>query len=65
MQWRITGLCHLYFGIIFIFTFMLAIPVWLGENKGRATNEPFESGIVPAAVHVFVFCKIYLIAMFS
>ncbi|PTQ91337.1 NADH-quinone oxidoreductase subunit A [Agitococcus lubricus] len=54
------------FGIVFICAFMLAIPVWLGGRaKGRATNEPFESGIVPAGGARLRFsAKFYLIAMF-
>ena len=54
------------FGIVFICTFMLAIPVWLGGRaKGRATNEPFESGIVPAGgARIRFSAKFYLIAMF-
>jgi NADH-quinone oxidoreductase subunit A len=67
MQWRITGrLPFIYFGVVFICVFMLAIPVWLGGRAtGRATNEPFESGIVPAGGARLRFsAKFYLIAMF-
>ena len=54
------------FGVVFICIFMLAIPVWLGGRAtGRATNEPFESGIVPAGGARLRFsAKFYLIAMF-
>ena len=54
------------FGVVFICVFMLAVPVWLGGRaKGRATNEPFESGIVPAGGARLRFsAKFYLIAMF-
>lgn len=54
------------FGIVFICAFMLAIPVWLGgRTVGRAKNEPFESGIVPAgSARIRFSAKFYLIAMF-
>ena len=54
------------FGIIFICVFMLAIPVLMGgRTSGRAKNEPFESGIVPAGGARLRFsAKFYLIAMF-
>lgn len=54
------------FGIVFICAFMLAIPVWLGgRTTGRAKNEPFESGIVPAGgARIRFSAKFYLIAMF-
>jgi NADH:ubiquinone oxidoreductase subunit 3 (subunit A) len=67
MQWRITGrLPFIYFGIVFICVFMLGIPVWMGGRaSGRAKNEPFESGIVPAGGARLRFsAKFYLIAMF-
>ncbi|MEN9429846.1 MAG: hypothetical protein RJA86_705 [Pseudomonadota bacterium] len=54
------------FGIVFICVFMLGIPVWMGgRTSGRAKNEPFESGVVPAGGARLRFsAKFYLIAMF-
>jgi len=52
--------------MFFICVFMLGIPVWMGgRTSGRAKNEPFESGIVPAGGARLRFsAKFYLIAMF-
>ena len=53
-------------GVLFICAFMLAIPVWLGgKARGRAKNEPFESGVVSAGGARMRFsAKFYLTAMF-
>lgn len=53
-------------GVLFICAFMLAIPVWLGGRaRGRAKNEPFESGVVSAGGARMRFsAKFYLTAMF-
>ncbi|HEX4975079.1 MAG TPA: NADH-quinone oxidoreductase subunit A [Pseudomonadales bacterium] len=53
-------------GVLFICAFMLAIPVWLGGRaRGRAKNDPFESGVVSAGGARMRFsAKFYLTAMF-
>lgn len=53
-------------GVLFICAFMLLIPVWLGGRaRGRAKNEPFESGVVSAGGARMRFsAKFYLTAMF-
>lgn len=54
------------FLIAFICAFMVGLPVWLGGRyKGRAKNEPFESGVVGAGgARLRLSAKFYLIAMF-
>lgn len=54
------------FLIAFICAFMVGLPVWLGGRyKGRAKNEPFESGVVGAGgARLRLSAQFYLVAMF-
>lgn len=53
-------------GVVFLCTFMLTVPQLLGgRNKGRAKNEPFESGVVSVGgARMRLSAKFYLVAMF-
>lgn len=54
------------FLVAFICAFMVGVPLWLGGRaKGRAKEEPFESGVVSAGgARLRLSAKFYLIAMF-
>lgn len=53
-------------GVVFLCVFMLTVPQLLGgRNKGRAKNEPFESGVVGVGgARMRLSAKFYLVAMF-
>lgn len=53
-------------GIIFVCAFMLFVPRFLGgASKGKAKQEPFESGIVGVGTsHIRLSAKFYLVAIF-
>ena len=52
-------------GIIFVCAFMLIVPKFLGgASKGKAKQEPFESGIVGVgSSHIRLSAKFYLVAI--
>ena len=53
-------------GVVFLCVFMLTVPQLLGgRTKGRAKNEPFESGVVGVGVaRMRLSAKFYLVGMF-
>jgi NADH-quinone oxidoreductase subunit A len=53
-------------GVVFLCVFMLTVPQLLGgRTKGRAKNEPFESGVVGVGgARMRLSAKFYLVAMF-